>query len=84
MKKILALLSTVAFLGAAGIASAEEASGVIQTVDPAARTLQLEDGTIFMVSEGVPLEELQPGTEVTVSYEETDGNMTATSVTPVQ
>lgn len=84
MRKVLALLSAVAFLGSAGLALAEEASGVIQIVDPATRTLQLEDGTTFVVSEGVPIEELQPGTEVTVSYEETDGMMTATSVTPTE
>jgi hypothetical protein len=36
------------------------------------------------VAEGVALEALQPGTEVTVSYEETDGMKTATQVVPAQ
>jgi hypothetical protein len=84
MKKILLAVSTVAFLGSAGMALAEDVSGKIQAVDPAARTIQLEDGTIFTAAEGVALDTLTPGTEVTVSYEETDGQKTATSVMPAQ
>jgi len=84
MKKFLLALSTVAFMAASGLALAEDASGKIQAVDPTARTIQLEDGTIFTVAEGVALDTLQPGTEVTVSYEEQDGQKTATSVMPAQ
>jgi hypothetical protein len=84
MKKLLALLTAVMFLGSFGAALAEDASGKIQAVDPAARTIQLEDGTIFAVAEGVAMDTLQPGTEVTVSYEENDGQKTATAVTPAQ
>lgn len=84
MKKVLLALSTVAFLGSAGMASAEDVSGKIQAVDPTARTIQLEDGTIFTAAEGVALDALQPGTEVTVSFEEKDGQKMATAVTPAQ
>jgi hypothetical protein len=84
MKKTLLALSTAAFLGSTGLALAEDVNGTIQAVDPAARTIQLEDGSIFTVAEGVALEALQPGTEVTVSYEETDGMKTATQVVPAQ
>jgi hypothetical protein len=84
MKKVLAALSTAVLLGFAGSALAEEASGKITSVDPASRMIQLEDGTSFTVSEGVAIESLQPGTEVTVSYEEQDGKNVATEVVPTQ
>ena len=84
MKKVLATLSTVALLGFAGSALAEEASGTITSVDPASRMIQLDDGSSFTVSEGVAIESLQPGTEVTVSYEEQNGENVATEVVPSQ
>jgi hypothetical protein len=82
MKKFLPAIAAAAFLGIAGTALADEASGRIQSVDPANGMLVLEDGTAFTVSEEVAIETLQPGTEVTVSYEEMDGKKQATSVTP--
>lgn len=84
MRKVIIALSTAVFLGATGSALAEDVSGTIQAVDPAARTIQLEDGSIFTVAESVAMEALQPGTEVMVSYEEADGLKTATSVVPAQ
>lgn len=84
MNRILVALSAVGFMVAAGAALAEDAKGKIQAVDPAARTLQLEDGTIFTVAEGVAMDALQPGTEVTVSFEEKDGQKEAMAVTPAQ
>jgi len=80
MKKFLAPLAALAFLFSAALAYAEDASGKIQSVD--SQTLTLEDGTTFTIGEGVMVEGLEPGTEVTVSYEEQDGQKKATSVTP--
>jgi Cu/Ag efflux protein CusF len=82
MKKLIAMLAAVLFLGSAGAALADEAKGKIQAVDPAARTIQLEDGTVYTVAEGVALDTLKPGTEVTVSFEEKNGAKTATDVKP--
>ena len=84
MKKLLTALSVLAFLGFAGAANAEEASGRIAMADPGTSTLTLEDGTTFEVVEGVPLDGLAPGTEVTVSYEQQDGKNVATSIAPAQ
>jgi len=39
-------------------------------VDPATWIIQLDDGTMYTVAEGVALDTLQPGTEVTVSFED--------------
>lgn len=82
MKNLIAALTAVAFLGVAGAALADEAKGKIQAVDPTARTIQLEDGSMYTVAEGVALDALTPGTEVTVSFEEKDGAKTATEVKP--
>ena len=83
MKTLFAVLTTVLFLGAAGTALAAETKGKIQTVDPATRIIQLDDGTMYTVAEGVALDSLKPGTEVTVSFEEKNGQKTATDVKPV-
>jgi Protein of unknown function (DUF1344) len=84
MRKTLAILSVLSILGTAGVALAEEAMGKVQAVDPATRTLTLEDGSSFILGEAVAIDTLQPGTDVTVSYEEKDGQKTATQVTPAQ
>ncbi len=82
MKNVIAVLTAVLFLGSAGAAFADEAKGKIQAVDPTARTIQLEDGSMYTVAEGVALDALTPGTEVTVAFEEKDGTKTATEVKP--
>jgi Cu/Ag efflux protein CusF len=79
MKKLIAPIAALAFMFSAGIATADEAAGKITAVD--AQTLVLEDGTTFTIGEGVSTEGLEPGTEVTVSYEEKDGQMVVTDVT---
>lgn len=84
MRKTLAVLSVLSILGSAGAALAEEAMGKIQAVDPATRTLTLEDGNSFILGEAVAIDSLQPGSDVTVSYEEKDGQKTATQVMPAQ
>ena len=84
MNRLLPIITAAAMFTFAGVAQAEEASGRVQSADPATGTLMLEDGTIFTVDEGIAIETLQPGTEVTVSYEEENGTKRATSVLPAQ
>ena len=84
MRKTLAVLSVLSILGSAGAALAEEAMGKIQAVDPATRTLTLEDGSSYILGEAVAIDSLQPGSDVTVSFEEKDGQKTATEVKPAQ
>ena len=84
MNRLLPILTAAAMLGFVGLAQADETSGRVQSADPATGTLMLEDGTIFTVDEGIAIESLQPGTEVTVSYEEENGQKRATSVLPAQ
>ncbi len=80
MNKLIAPFAALAFVFSAGLAVADEAAGKISAVD--AETLVLEDGTSFTIGEGVSTEGLEPGTEVTVSYEEQDGQMVITEVAP--
>ena len=83
--KLIAPFAAIAFVLSIATAHAfeaasDETAGRIAAVDEL--TLILEDGTIFTISEGVSIEGLRPGTEVTVSFEEQDGQIVATQVAP--
>ncbi len=80
MNKFIAPFAALAFAFSTATAFADEVAGKVATVDSS--TLTLEGGTTFTIAEGVSMEGLEPGTEVTVSYEEQDGNLIATEVAP--
>ncbi|HEX9770307.1 MAG TPA: DUF1344 domain-containing protein [Kiloniellales bacterium] len=80
MNKLVAPLAALAFAFSMSVAQADEAAGKISAVD--ASSITLEDGTTFTIGEGVSTEGLEPGTEVTVSYEEQDGQKVAKEVAP--
>ena len=84
MNKVVGAIAALAILGFAGVAGAEEANGKITSVDLEARTIALESGETFTVGEGVAIEELQPGADVTVSYEMKDGANVASEVKPAE
>ena len=67
-------------LALVGSAFAAEVAGVLATVDADARTIVLESGETFLLSDEVSLEGLAPGTQVVVTYE--DGTTNATAITP--
>lgn len=80
MNKLVAPFAALAFALSASIAYADATGGKVASVD--SQTLVLEDGTTFTIGEGVSTEGLEPGTEVTVSYEEQDGQKVITEVAP--
>ncbi len=81
MHKLIATVSAAAMFAIASAASAEEATGAVELIDPATGTIILQDGTAYTVADGVSIEGLQPGDTVTVSFEvQADKNM-ATAVT---
>ena len=83
MKKFLAPFAATLFALSLSTAQADEAGGKIATLDQTSGTIILEDGTAFTISEGVSMEGLEAGTEVTVSFEQKDdGSLVATEVTP--
>lgn len=76
MNKLLAtLVASTAFIGAA---YAGEAQGTIASVDPATRTVVLEDGSSYVAAEGVALDALTAGANVTVTFD--DGTTNATAI----
>ena len=80
MKKILAGLGALAFALTLGIASAEDAKGIIDQISPDHKWLTLKDGTKFTLTEDVDMEGIKAGEEVIVSYEMKDGQKVATEV----
>ncbi len=80
MNKLVAPFAALAFVFSVAVAQADEATGKVAAADSS--TLILEDGTTFTIGEGVSMEGLEPGTEVTVSFEEQDGQLIATEVAP--
>ena len=82
MHQLVAPLAALAFVFSVAIAQAEETAGKIAIVDPSSGSLMLEDGTTFTIADGVSMDGLEPGTEVTVSFEEQDGQLIATEVAP--
>lgn len=84
MRKLLTALSGLALLLAVGIANAEDAKGIVKEINISEAWVLLEDGTQFVLAEGVTMEELKAGDEVTVSYEMKEGKKVATAVSKAQ
>ena len=84
MKYIAVSLSALALLFAASLAQAEEAKGKIAALDESQGMIVLDSGETFTLADGVSIEGLTPGTEVTVSYEEKDGQKVVHEVLPSQ
>ena len=73
----IALISAVLVPAAAWAADME---GKVQSLDATDRTVVLDNGTKFWLSEAVVIDSLKEGTEVKVSYEEKDGRPVATMI----
>ena len=80
MRYVIGAFVALAMLGVAGLASAAEVTGKLAAMD--GNRIMLEDGTIFVLAQGVSAESLTPGTKVVITYEEKDGQMVATAITP--
>ncbi|GAB4355522.1 MAG: hypothetical protein Kow0026_14740 [Oricola sp.] len=79
MKKLVsAALAGVMLTGSVFAALAGESEGVVASVDPATRTITLEDGSAWTAADGVDIEALAAGDTVKVTYE--DGTTTVTAV----
>lgn len=75
----LALLFAVGTLSI-GIASADEMSGKVQSVNASERTFTLEDGTQLWLAEGVSADAVKEGVSVKASYTERDGKKIVTEL----
>ena len=69
MRKVLTAIAATAFFSVAAIAA--EGEGTVQSVDPASRTIVLEDGMSYTADEEVDLTALAPGDSVTIMIDDT-------------
>ncbi len=75
MKTILATaIASLAFLGAAYAATVE---GVVQAIDPATRTVTLQDGNSFVLPDSTAIESIAIGAKIKVTVDDSNGAVTA-------
>jgi len=79
-KTMTAALALVAGLALAGAVAAQEMSVTIKSFDPSARTIVVEDGTIYTIEEGVTVSELKAGSKAKLVIEEKGGKKVVTKV----
>ena len=73
MKKVFAaaaIATALAGLPALALAAEKTVEGTILSVDPAGRSITLLDGLTLTVPPNISTEPLQPGEDVTVSYQD--------------
>ncbi|WP_295814748.1 DUF1344 domain-containing protein [uncultured Nitratireductor sp.] len=75
MKQILAVLAATGFLTLSAFAA--EVQGTVQSVDPATRTIALDDGTVYPAGEGVDLASIAAGATVTLTIDDTTNEVTS-------
>ncbi len=72
----------VAFLGAASVAYAADATGTIKSLDMAKDMITLDNGSTYMAPKSVKLSDFKVGEKVTVSYSKSGATMDITSIKP--
>jgi ABC-type phosphate transport system substrate-binding protein len=76
------VLALAAVLALGTMASAAEISGKVQAVDPAGKSITLDNGTTLMIPATAKVDKkaLTPGADVKVSYEEKGGQKVVNSL----
>lgn len=67
----------VAIVALAGAAWATEMEAVVKSYDPATKTVVLEDGTSYMVAEGIDVALLATGAKIKLTIDDTTKQVTA-------
>jgi len=80
MMRLLRFALVIVLLAVPAIALGAEIQGKVKAIDAGDRVVTLEDGTRISIPDGIALDALKEGAEITVSYEERDGKNEATSV----
>ena len=78
MKKIIATLIATAALATAAFAGTVD--GVVKSYDAATKTVTLEDGTSYVLAEGVAAGGLAAGAKVKVTFDDSTKAATAVEV----
>jgi hypothetical protein len=75
MRKMIGFAVATALAFAAGVASAQNAQGTIENIDPVAKTIVV-DGQVYQMPDettaGVALEELEVGDKVDITFSDED------------
>jgi hypothetical protein len=76
------VLALAAVLALGTMASAADISGKVKAVDPAGKSITLDDGTTLMIPATAKVDKkaLAPGTDVKASYEEKGGMKVVNSI----
>ncbi len=84
MKKLLIAAGAASLLAMSSMAAfADQASGTIQSVDPTAMTITLDDGNTYTLPQSVDAASLQVGEKVDIQFtKDSSGKMSASAVTP--
>ena len=80
MIRFVRLVIVIVLLATPIVALGAEVQGKVKTVDTNDRVVTLEDGTRISVPDGITLDNVKEGAEITVSYEERDGKNQATDI----
>jgi len=86
MKALFASLTAIAMLGVRAVAPGVMAQdktieGQVMAVDPAGKSLTLQDGTKLTIPETVKVQtDLKPGAKVKAAYQEKDGQKILTNL----
>ncbi len=75
MKKLIITAAAIAAFATGAFAGTME--GKVQSVDPATRTIVLEDGSSYVAADDVAIDELAAGDSVMVTYDDGTNNATA-------
>jgi Cu/Ag efflux protein CusF len=76
--------AAIALMAASAIAQAAETTGTIEDIDPNGRTMMLDDGVTYQLDEAVDAEGLKTGDKVMVTYEQADGKIMVSAVSPAE
>jgi len=83
MRKLIVAVGAAALFAASSMAAlAADATGAIQSIDTTTNTVTLSDGTVYVLPAGFDAASIKVGDNVTITFEEADGKMTATEVVP--
>ena len=80
MVRFIRFMLVIVLLAIPIVALGAEVQGKVKTVDTSDRVVTLEDGTRISIPDGMALDNVKEGAEITVSYEERDGKNQATDI----
>ncbi len=82
MRIMVSALAAGAFLGAASMAYAAEATGTIKAIDMSRHTVTLNNGSTYDVAKGAKINGMKVGEKITLTYSQSGKAIDATAIKP--